>query len=732
MTDIHTQPHTFMSHTSPQASSAQPLNAQLLALCQHMAVWRDRFPAQTDDLGQLQQAFFTKLARLESDGLKLSIGIMGQVKAGKSSFLNALLFDGKPVLPVAATPKTANLTRISYGESPLLTVHFYSPQEWRDIAAQAASQGEHAEAKVARDLLKMVSLQGLDVDSLLAQPTQTLPAQDVDGLMNKLNDYVGENGRYTAVVKSTEIQLPLDELKGFDVVDTPGMNDPVPSRTQKTREYMAQCDVVFFLSRASQFLDQADMDLLARQLPGNGVKRMVLVAGQLDGAISDDGFDRKSLADTEANLSMRLGRRAAAEMEKLAAFRDEGGDSAIAAMLRTLKNPILASTFAHGFAAWEPAQWNSAMRHVHQELADLAANSWRGYQFTLQDWQRIGNFVSLRAAYQSAREDKQTLLQAQRDELLPETRRELHRRLQALADAADTRAKRLKSGDMASMDARLRACEGSITVIAQRLSAVMDAVLAKTDATLRDVQVSLGKDAARSAEVKKREGTDVVERYYEVSTSKWYKPWTWGNTERRYTTSTVSYAYIATSDVIERLVNYSRDSTALVEREFNRVVSIKSLRTDLKSALLSALDTSADGFDPSEFRSLLEGSLDRMALPDLRMVQGDVASAISRQFSGEVRDSSRMEALQQAQKEAVESIRRNLLASFEKAVAGLRQQLSAVSQNLATEFARDLENERQQLKAAFADKDQELAVYADIVAYCLCRGQPETGRNWPV
>ena len=42
---------------------------------------------------------------------------------------------------------------------------------------------------------------------------------------------------------------------------------------------MAHCDVVFFLSRASQFLDQSDMDLLARQLPGNGVKRMVLVAG---------------------------------------------------------------------------------------------------------------------------------------------------------------------------------------------------------------------------------------------------------------------------------------------------------------------------------------------------------------------------------------------------------------------------------------------------------------------
>jgi hypothetical protein len=696
------------------------LTEQLTSVCQHLSVWRERFPVETDELVQLRQAFAAKLARLESDGLHLSIGIMGQVKAGKSSFLNALLFDGKPVLPVAATPKTANLTRISYGESPLLTVHFYTLQEWHDIQAQAASQGDHAEAKVARELLLMVEQHGLNVEQLLAQPTQSIAADDVGGLMDKLNDYVGENGRYTAVVKSTDIQLPMHELKGFDVVDTPGMNDPVPSRTQKTREYMAQCDVVLFLSRSSQFLDQSDMDLLARQLPGNGVKRMVLVAGQLDGAISDDGFNRRSLADTEANLSVRLLRRASTEMEKLAALRDEEGkDSAVAAMLRTLKTPILASTFAHGFAAWEPTRWTSAMRHVHQELSDMAADSWRGYQFTPEDWQRIGNFASLRAAYQRARDDKQALLQAQRDALLPDTQRELQRRLQALSSAASQRATQLKSGDMASLNARLNACEGRIGIIAQRLSAVVERVIATTDATLRDAQRSLSKDATKSAEVKKRQGTEVITTSYEVSVSKWYNPFSWGRTERRSYTTTVGYSYIATADVIERLVNYAKDSTALVEREFNRIVNLKGLRTDLKSALLSALDTNADGFDPQEFRRVLEGSLNRLRLPELHLSLNDPGSRISRRFSGEVRNSSEMDALIQAQKEAVESIRQEVLTALETAVTDLRTALKTVSQSLVTEFAKDLQQERQQLEAAFADKDQELTVYAEIVAFCL-------------
>ena len=59
----------------------------------------------------------------------------------------------------------------------------------------------------------------------------------------------------------------IEELKGFDVIDTPGMNDPVLSRTQKTKEEMARCDVVFFLSRSGQFLDQSDIHLLANRYP---------------------------------------------------------------------------------------------------------------------------------------------------------------------------------------------------------------------------------------------------------------------------------------------------------------------------------------------------------------------------------------------------------------------------------------------------------------------------------
>ena len=53
------------------------------------------------------------LKKLEDD--KLTIGVIGQMKCGKSTFLNAFVFEDD-VLPSATTPMTAALSVITYGE----------------------------------------------------------------------------------------------------------------------------------------------------------------------------------------------------------------------------------------------------------------------------------------------------------------------------------------------------------------------------------------------------------------------------------------------------------------------------------------------------------------------------------------------------------------------------------------------------------------------------------------
>lgn len=63
----------------------------------------------------------------------LRIGIVGEVKAGKSTFLNALVFNGNQILPQAATPMTAALTKIVYSEKLRAEVEFYNKADWETI-----------------------------------------------------------------------------------------------------------------------------------------------------------------------------------------------------------------------------------------------------------------------------------------------------------------------------------------------------------------------------------------------------------------------------------------------------------------------------------------------------------------------------------------------------------------------------------------------------------------------
>lgn len=695
-------------------------------LCGDLINWQNAeinqpFQPEIARLLELKHDFAKRKAHYEQAGQQLSIGIMGQVKAGKSSFLNALLFDGQAVLPVAATPKTANLTRISYGETPLLKVSYYTPQEWADMEASAASGGEHVEARIARELITMAADGGINVAETLAKGCDEIPADDVAGLMGLLNQYAGENGQYTALVKATELFLPHDELKGFEVVDTPGMNDPVLSRTQKTRDYMAQCDVVFFLSRCSQFLDQSDMDLLALQLPSKGVKRMVLVAGQFDSAILDDGFGRDSLAETEANLKTRLARRAEAEMTKLAQAQQQKGEdyAELAKLLNACSVPIFASTFAHGFAVYPPETWGASMQHVYGQFNDLIQDAWGGTPMTQQDWLKLGNFEALKSAYQTARDDKQSLLAEQLAGLLPEAQRNYQEYSKALIERINERSLQLRNGDINEITQQQNACERRINNISGGLAEVLNKYRSIAGQQHRKLVVELQQSIADFSDLNTRTGTKTETDSREVSTSRWYNPVSWGDTKTVYYTRTRNYEYLMAADAVEQVINFGRINAANLQQAFNSVVLPDQLKVELRKTLLAELDTSSEGFDPGAFRSTLENTLNKQPLPTtLTLDLDDASEQVSRQFKGEITNNQEMSELRLSLQKALQDVLQRLLASFEAGVNELCQQLDNIRDALANELANDLRQELESLKVSFNNKERELEAYSDLLARC--------------
>ena len=190
-------------------------------------------------------------------------------------------------MPKAATPKTATLTKMEYAEENRIVIEFYSEEEWDGIVEDAKLGDKNEITKSAKELVDMARNRGIDVKKILSAGTLDKAFAEYSELINFLNNYVGENGEYTPLVRSVIIYMNREEFKDISIVDNPGLNDPIPSRTQRTKEFIEVCDVVFFLSRAGSFLDMNDWELLCKQLPQKGVKKMVLVASQYDLGLRD-------------------------------------------------------------------------------------------------------------------------------------------------------------------------------------------------------------------------------------------------------------------------------------------------------------------------------------------------------------------------------------------------------------------------------------------------------------
>ena len=224
---------------------------------------------------------------LMADNQILKIGVVGQVKAGKSSFLNSLFFDGENVLPRASTPMTAGLTILEYGEENKFIVEYYNAKEWSGFESRAkeyddiiscykASNPELSEADVVKmaetdiDIAlktakELVTFCDREAKSKIREKTFTEEKSffDIKDLQDILEMYVGANGKFTSVVKSLTIQMKDERLKDLQIVDTPGVNDPVVSREQRTREFLRGCHGVFLIAR---MLNSCVLVLVARGL----------------------------------------------------------------------------------------------------------------------------------------------------------------------------------------------------------------------------------------------------------------------------------------------------------------------------------------------------------------------------------------------------------------------------------------------------------------------------------
>lgn len=261
----------------------------------------------------------------------LQIGVVGQMKAGKSSFLNALFFKGEEILPKAFTPMTAGLTIIEYNDTNVFEIEYFDKEEWgifekynRDYLRIEKEIKEEHKGIDEKRLLEIIKKKAIlpvrsaheiiskctpEANNKIGSKIEQKKFHTINDLKDVLKKYVGADGEYTSVVKSLHLRINDSRLKGLRIVDTPGVNDPVVSREFRTRTFLRSCHGVFLLSAADAFLDRQDIAFLNTRIGKQGIAKVVLIASKFDTLLQSVGAGaemRKEKIDFEIAINDEL------------------------------------------------------------------------------------------------------------------------------------------------------------------------------------------------------------------------------------------------------------------------------------------------------------------------------------------------------------------------------------------------------------------------------------------
>ncbi|MBY7663047.1 dynamin family protein [Vibrio atlanticus] len=702
------------------------------------------------DISLLRDTFETDIENAKLENRVLRIGIVGQIKRGKSSFLNSLLFDGKSVLPKAATPMTAALTKISYSEQPSATVEFYSKKEWNKVLEQAhkiekdekifqeqlnefqASKASGLkrqrgvrppqkpnypeESKACFELYEMVKHSGLNVDEYLDKEHVIESTGSNETLISVLTPFVGADGKFTPIVKNSSLALNLPGLKDIEVVDTPGMNDPIVSRGRRTQEFLGQCDVIFLLSYCGQFLDSQDMSLLAQSIPNKGIEEIILIGSLFDSALLDEYSNYNSIQQALPSLTASLNDQAQSEVNAVCRQDDlnSGGQSHLMKTLQNALPPIFVSS-----RCYDLAKKGDELTEEEQHTLTRLNQMFDGFTFTPQILEAVANFKKVHSKLESVRENKDKIMSERLDNLLKGAERDLLQKLTAIAEDISHKRNNLEKGDLAEAQKKQEELAERVNAGKSKVSIVFNKYRVQIEKTLHKVEQSIKQDSLSVKRVNSHTGSreESYTTYSEVSDSDWYNPFSWGRTRTVSSTNyrTVNYTYANVQDAVQKLEDYIIETSDRLYQSSSQAININQFREDIKQAVKGLFDFSDPDFDPEMILLPLSNSVDRITIPTISLDLDHHINSIRQQFSVNEIEGDEIQQLRAEQARVVGVLLTEITQEVNKCGSDMLGKISREEKEFLPTLIGDLESSVEQLRADLENKEQALKEYDNIL-----------------
>lgn len=697
--------------TDQQEKEFQQLTQKVATIKRALSPYMDDRDAENID--RLSRDIQTKLDKFRREDRKLTLAVVGRVKAGKSSFLNELIFQGKDILPHAFRPKTATLTKIEYDAHPHMTITYYRPVEWEQLEKLAKQESStRGDVKTAKELVNDVKNSGLDVKPYLAKGQEIIDMPDEAQMESVLDTYVGANGQLTPIVKSVTLCINRPELEGLSIVDTPGTNDPIVSRTQTTKDFLAECDVVFFLTVASQALVRPDIDLLQTQLPGQGVGDIRLIASKFDEVVYDASEAYDSLEEAVLAEKEKFQRRAEGDFTRYAEEYTQSGRPELGKLMHSCTHPFFLSSLMHRMA-----------QKTREQYTPLEENTFENLDYANGDMSpelvaKLGDMTAIEKEFQDIAAHKDEKLAASLQQTLPTFQRNLQTVLENLLKKARQHRLTLESHDQKEILVQKQAIADQILKLKGHVGDQFSQVMCDMESAKVALVGALHNLAANRDMVVERTGTETHQGTRTISDSHWYNPFSWFSSHEESYTYDTHYKYIDTSDALESLRRYAHQIQQTTDSRMADSIDLKGLKGHLLQAIVNNMDTSSTDFNPDQLRLIVQDTLNQIELPVFQVSLDKYINDITDRFSGEVRDTNDREQLKQVVSQVASDLIGALIQQIAAEVKSFKEKLGQLQEQFVDILLKDVNAEFEGLEKQAAEKEksiQQLKEYEDLL-----------------
>lgn len=734
------------------------------------------------------------LRQYDSVDKKLKIAIMGRVKAGKSTFLNSLIFDGKDVLPEAATPMTASLTLLKYQEndsnSLYATAEFFQESDIEDIKKEHDSYVEKEKEIYAIQLKKFQELEQkkgnnpkdqsiqedikqraerstkreLQNDTRLAAcydqykrmeksgilhtysnevEQETITTQDEDGsiieekryikrieasdykdLRAKLNEYVGSTGKYMPFTKSITLELKQDSLKEVEIIDTPGTNDPIVSREERTKELVKECDVMIFLSPSSQFGSQNDMDWIDRVSTKEGLQEFRIIASRIDEDLFGSERDKAGgdLYQALESIQTILKKQCDDTFKAKKQSYEKEYPTLARTIDKILENRQLLLTSGISYNILQnyenKADLNESASHTLSLLQSHYPSYFDSTEKAKQTLAKLANIDVIRDNIAEIIRQKDKIIEEKKANLLQSTMANIKKYKEELQKYQEERLETLKNTDKNRLEKQrneLIALQDKITITLE--DSLQDNALT-FKGKLKNTLYEALKRTSNIMQNKQDRANETISQDYKAEVTKkvddstWWNPLSWGRkkTITSYETRTRMVETLKVGVIIDSIKEFRKT----MQDELNGIVDKNILRwkKDLQNSIFISLREAIgdDDIEPTLIKKGINEIITSIKFDKIKTI------SLPRNLkkSGILDDEDEIEEF----KNEIEEYLENLREKFESEIEDMGESLytTITESKIASNILNSYDKELEQLQQDLQDKEQNIQHYEEIIA----------------